>query len=34
MEIRKCFLEEKSRYKELNGISAEGYLNKSRMMFH
>ena len=33
MEIGKRFLEEKSRYKELNGISAEGYLEKARELF-
>ena len=26
-------MEEKSRYKELNGINAEGYLEKARTMF-
>jgi class 3 adenylate cyclase/tetratricopeptide (TPR) repeat protein len=34
MEIGKRFLEEKSKYKELNGISAEEYLEKARTMFH
>jgi tetratricopeptide (TPR) repeat protein len=33
MEIGKRFLEEKSKYKELNGISAEEYLEKARKMF-
>ena len=33
MEIGKRFLEEKSKFKELNGISAEGYLEKAREMF-
>ena len=33
MEIGKRFLEEKSKYKELNGISAEEYLGKARTMF-
>jgi tetratricopeptide (TPR) repeat protein len=33
MEIGTRFLEEKSKYKELNGISAEGYLEKARAMF-
>ena len=33
MEIGKRFLEEKSKYKELNGISAEEYLEKARTMF-
>ena len=33
MEIGKRFKEEKSRYKELDGISAEGYLEKARGMF-
>ena len=33
MEIGKRFLEEKSRYKELNGISATEYLDKARAMF-
>lgn len=33
MEIGKRFLGEKSRYKELNGVSAEGYLEKARAMF-
>jgi class 3 adenylate cyclase/tetratricopeptide (TPR) repeat protein len=33
MEIGKRFLEEKSKYKELNGISAERYLEKARAMF-
>jgi hypothetical protein len=33
MEIGKRFLEEKSKYKELNGITAEEYLKKARVMF-
>ena len=33
MEIGKRLLEEKSKYKELNGISAEEYLEKARTMF-
>ena len=33
MEIGKSFLEEKSKYKELNGIGAEEYLEKARAMF-
>jgi class 3 adenylate cyclase/tetratricopeptide (TPR) repeat protein len=33
MEIGKRFSEEKSRYKELNGISAKEYLEKARAMF-
>jgi tetratricopeptide (TPR) repeat protein len=33
MEIGKRFLEEKSKYKELNGIKAEEYLEKARIMF-
>ena len=33
MEIGKRLLEEKSKYKELNGISAEEYLEKARNMF-
>jgi class 3 adenylate cyclase/tetratricopeptide (TPR) repeat protein len=33
MEIGKRFLEEKSKYKELNGISAKEYLGKAREMF-
>ena len=33
MEIGKRFLEEKSKYKELNGISAKEYLEKARTMF-
>jgi hypothetical protein len=33
MEIGKRFLEKKSKYKELNGISAEGYLEKAKTMF-
>jgi hypothetical protein len=33
MEIGKRFLEEKSKYKELDGISAEVYLEKARTMF-
>lgn len=33
MEIGKRFLEEKSKYKELNGISAKEYLEKARIMF-
>ena len=33
MEIGKRFLEEKSKFKELNGISAEEYLEKARAMF-
>jgi class 3 adenylate cyclase/tetratricopeptide (TPR) repeat protein len=33
MEIGKRFLEEKSRYKELNGIHAKEYLKKARTMF-
>jgi hypothetical protein len=33
MKIGKRFLEEKSKYKELNGISAKEYLEKARAMF-
>jgi hypothetical protein len=33
MEIGKRFLEDKSKYKELNGISAKEYLEKARTMF-
>ena len=33
MEIGKRFLEDKSKYKELNGIRAEEYLEKARGMF-
>jgi hypothetical protein len=33
MEIGKRFLEEKNKYKELNGISAKEYLEKARAMF-
>ena len=33
MEIGKRFLEEKSRFKELNGIRAKEYPEKSRTMF-
>jgi class 3 adenylate cyclase len=33
MEIGKKFIEEKSKYKELNGVSAEEYLEKARIMF-
>ncbi len=33
MEIGKGFLEEKSEYKELNGIKVEEYLEKARAMF-
>jgi len=33
MEIGKRFLEEKSKYKELNGIGAEEYLEKAQAMF-
>jgi tetratricopeptide (TPR) repeat protein len=33
MEIGKHFLEKKSKYKELNGISAVEYLEKARVMF-
>ncbi|MFC1864100.1 hypothetical protein ACFL1Z_09145, partial [Thermodesulfobacteriota bacterium] len=33
MEIGKRFLEEKSKYKELNGITAKEYLAKARTMF-
>ncbi len=33
MEIGKRFLEEKSKYKELNGISTKEYLEKARAMF-
>jgi class 3 adenylate cyclase len=33
MEIGKRFLEEKSKYKELGGISAKEYLEKARAMF-
>ena len=33
MEISKRFLEEKSKYKELNRINAEEYLEKARAMF-
>ena len=33
MEIGKRFLEDKSKYKELNGINAEEYLEKARAMF-
>ena len=32
MEIGKRFLEEKSKYKELKGISAKEYLEKARVM--
>ena len=33
MEISRRFLEEKSKYKKLNGISAKEYLEKAREMF-
>ncbi len=33
MEIGKRFLEEKSKFKELNGISATEYMKKARTMF-
>ncbi len=33
MEIGKRFLKKKSRYKELNGITAEEYLEKARELF-
>lgn len=33
MEIGKRLLDEKSRYKELNGISAKEYLGKAREIF-
>ncbi len=33
MEIGKRFLEKKSKFKELNGISANEYLEKARVMF-
>jgi len=33
MEIGKRFLKEKSKHSELNGISAEEYLEKDRKMF-
>jgi hypothetical protein len=33
MEIGKRFLEEKSRYKGMNGIKAKEYLEKARPMF-
>jgi len=33
MEIGKRFLEEKSKYKELNGITAKECLEKARAMF-
>jgi len=33
MEIGKRFMEDKSKYKELNGISASDYLEKARTMF-
>ena len=33
MEIGKRLLEEKSKYKALNGISAEEYLEKARALF-
>jgi hypothetical protein len=33
MEIGKRFLEIKSKYKELNGISANEYLEKARTLF-
>jgi len=33
MEIGKRFLEENSKYKKLNGLSAEEYLEKARTMF-
>ena len=33
MEIGKRFSEEKSTYKELNGISAKEYLEKARNVF-
>ena len=33
MEIGKRFLEECSKYKELKGISEEGYLEKARTLF-
>jgi len=33
VEIGKRFLEEKSKHKELNGVSAREYLEKTRTMF-
>ena len=33
MEIGKRFIEEKSKYKELNGISAKEYLEKAKTIF-
>jgi hypothetical protein len=33
MEIGKRFFEEKSKYREFNGISAEEYLEKARELF-
>jgi hypothetical protein len=33
MEIGKRFLEEKSKYKEMSGISAKDYLEQARTMF-
>jgi class 3 adenylate cyclase len=33
MEVGKCLLEPKSKYKELNGISATAYLEKAETMF-
>ena len=33
MKVGKRLLEPKSKYKQLNGISAEGYLKKARKMF-
>ena len=33
MEIGKRFLEKRSNYKELNGVSAEEYMKKARTMF-
>ncbi len=33
MEVGKRLLEPKSKFKELNGIKAEGYLEKARTMF-
>jgi len=32
-EVGKCLLEPKSKYKHLNGITAEEYLEKARVMF-
>ncbi len=33
MEVGKRLLEEKSKYKELNGITAKEYLKKAKVMF-